>query len=102
KRFALAIDPVPVPGVGHGVDSSRSAANKFWFELSYDALRVAPDGNAYELRGNRLSVGAGEFDFDPRGATEKAKSFAKAMTKNIPAVAVAVPLIADLQNIADL
>ncbi|HEY2588676.1 MAG TPA: DUF1598 domain-containing protein [Tepidisphaeraceae bacterium] len=101
KRFAMGIDKSPVPGVGNGVDRSRSAANKYWFEASYEPLRVAKDGAAYEIRGNRLLVRAGAFDFDPRGATQKAMTFAEQFTKHMPELAVAVPLFAELQNVAD-
>ncbi len=79
----------------------RSAANKFWFEADYEPLLVSRGGDAFELRGQRLKVGCGAFDFDARGATEKAKTFAEHFTHNLPAVAVAVPLFAELQNIAD-
>jgi hypothetical protein len=101
KRFAMGLDKSPVPGVGNGVDHSRSAANKYWFEASYDPLRVSKDQNAYEIGGQRLLVRAGAFDFDPRGATEKAVTFASQFTKNLPALASAVPLFAELQNVAD-
>ncbi|HSU67044.1 MAG TPA: DUF1598 domain-containing protein [Tepidisphaeraceae bacterium] len=101
KRYAIGLDKSPVPGVGNGVDHSRSAANKYWFEASYEPLRVSKDGNAYEIRGQRLLVRAGGFDFDPRGATEKAMTFASQFTKNVPALAAAVPLYAELQNVAD-
>lgn len=101
KRFAMGLDKSPVSGVGNGVDHSRSAANKYWFEASYEPLRVSKDQNAYEMTGQRLLVRAGAFDFDPRGATEKAVTFASQFTKNLPALASAVPLFAELQNVAD-
>lgn len=101
KRFAMGLDHAPVPNMINAVDSSRSAANKFWFEADYQPLLVSPAGDAFEVRGQRLKVGAGAFDFDARGATEKAKAFAEHFTRNVPALAVAVPLFAELQNIAD-
>jgi hypothetical protein len=76
--------------------------NRFWFETSYEPLRVSPDGNAYELRGQRVQVKAGAFVFDPRGATEKAQAFARKFTEKVAGVAVAEPLVAELQNVADL
>ena len=105
KRFAMGMEPAAgAPGVaiGHAVDNTRSAMNRFWFETDYEPLRVAPDGNAYEVRGRRVQVKAGAFDFDPRGATEKAMAFATKFTDKIPALAIAEPLIAELQNVADL
>jgi hypothetical protein len=104
--MAMGLEPAvagaPGVGIGHAVDNTRSAMNRFWFETSYEPLRVAPDGNAYEIRGQRLQVLAGAFSFDPRGATDKALAFAKKFTDRMPAVAVAEPLIAELQNVADL
>ena len=106
KRFAMGLEPAaagaPGIGIGHAVDNSRSAMNRFWFETQYEPLRVAPDGNAYEIRGQRVQVKAGAFSFDPRGATEKAMAFANKFTDKVPTLAVAEPLIAELQNIADL
>jgi Protein of unknown function (DUF1598) len=102
KRFSTGADRPLVDGVGHAVDDSRSAANKFWFVMSYEPLLVAEDGNAYEFRGQRLGVKAGGFNFDPRGATDKAKAYAERLTKHIPAYSQAVPLFAELQNVADV
>ncbi len=101
KRFALGLDHAPLPDMINAVDSSRSAANMFWFEANYEPLLVSAGGDAFELRGQRLRVKAGGFDFDPRGSTEKARKFAEHFTQNVPALAVAVPLFAELQNIAD-
>jgi hypothetical protein len=102
KRLALGMDSLPSVPMGNAVDNSRSAANKFWFKAAYDPLLVSRDGNSYEIRGQRLAIESGMFDFDPRGATEKAKAFADKFTKQMPAVARAVPLVAELGNIADL
>jgi len=101
KRLALGLDVLPTVPVGNGVDNSRSAANKYWFEASFDPLLVSRDGNAYGIRGQRLATKAGMFDFDPRGATEKAKMFATKLSGQMPALAIALPVVADLQNIAD-
>ena len=106
KRFAMGLEPAaagaPGIGIGHAVDNTRSAMNRFWFETDYEPLRVASDGNAYEFRGRRVQVKAGAFSFDPRGATDKAAAFAKRFTEKVAALAVAEPLIAELQNVADL
>ena len=101
KRLALGLDVLPTVPVGNAVDSSRSAANKYWFEASFDPLLVSEDGSAYEIRGQRLAIKAGMFDFDPRGATDKAKAFAAKLSARMPDLAVALPIVADLQNIAD-
>jgi hypothetical protein len=101
KRICLGIDAAPVRDVGNGMDSSRSAGNRFWFETSYEPLLVSADSNIYELRGQRLQLKAGALSFDPRGATAKAEAFAKKFTQKIPALAADLPIFADLQNIAD-
>jgi hypothetical protein len=73
-----------------------------WYELNYQPILVTPAGDAYQLRGPRLKVQAGSFNWDPKGATPKAYEFARKMTKNIETLANTQPLLAELQNIADL
>jgi hypothetical protein len=102
KRLVLGLDPMPVPGVGSPVDNTRAAGNRFWFEASYAPLLVSPDNDAYELRGPRLTLKAGAFSFDPKGATETSKTFAKNFSAKLPQLATVVPLFADLQNVSDL
>jgi hypothetical protein len=102
KRFSIGLEAVPVPGVGTSIDNSRAAGNAFWFETLYEPMLVAVDGNAFELRGQRLQLKAGALPFDEQGATEKAKAFAKRLTDKMNVLAAEVPLYADLQNITDL
>lgn len=101
KRMALGVDRSPIVSLGNAMDNTRSAANKFWFVADYEPLLVSKDGNAYEIRGQRLGLQCGAFDFAPGGATETAKRWAAKFAKNIPALATAVPFYAELQNIAD-
>lgn len=102
KRLSLGADKSPVPGVGVAVDDSRAAAFRVWFEPKYEPLLVSPDGNAYQLRGQRLQLKAGAFSFDPRGATPAAQRYADAFTAKIPQLAQSISLFAELQNVADL
>jgi hypothetical protein len=102
KRMALGIETPPVPGINVAVDNSRGAASRVWFEAAYEPLIVSEDGNAFELRGQRLKLLAGEESFDPKGATRAAQNFANNFTKKMPQMCAAVPVFADLQNIADL
>jgi hypothetical protein len=102
KRFFLGLDPIPVAGIGLPIDNTRAAGNRFWFELDYAPLLVSPQGDAFEFRGQRLTLKAGAFSFDTKGATETSKKFAKNFAANMPRLATAVPLFADLQNVADL
>ena len=101
KRFAMGLHRSPVANLGNAVDNSRTAANKFWFEPSYDPLLVSADANAYAIRGQRLAVKAGAFDFDARGATPHAMAWAATFSRDIPPLAASVPLFAELQNITD-
>ena len=102
KRYGMGLARHTVPGLGTIVDSTRQAVNMIWFELAYEPILVAPDGNAYGLRGPRLRVQAGSFDWDPKGATPKAFEFAKKMSQNLQTLGDTQPLVADLQNLADL
>jgi hypothetical protein len=91
-----------VGGVGNAIDASRAAGSRVWFEAFYDPLLVSTDSNVYELRGQRLQLKAGALSFDPKGATQRAEDFAKQFTQRMPGLAAAVPIFADLENIADL
>jgi len=102
KRLVLGLDPSPVLGVASPIDNSRAAGNRFWFETHYEPLLVSADGAAFELRGPRLKLQARAFSFDAKGATPRSAAFAKAVTDKLPALAAAIPLFADLQNVADL
>jgi hypothetical protein len=101
KRFGMGLHRSPIANLGNAVDNSRSAANKFWFAPDYDPLLVSADGLSFGIRGQRLKVEAGGFDFDPRGATPKALAWAKQFTKDMSGLCAAVPLFAELENIAD-
>jgi len=63
KRFALALEPAAsqATGIGHAVDNTRSAMNRFWFETGFDPLRVSPAGDAFEFRGP-MWLGARQLD----------------------------------------
>lgn len=102
KRMFMGVDRSHVATLGNVLDNSRSSANKFWFETSYEPLRVSQDGNSFEIRGTRLKVDCGEFDFDPRGATDAAKAWTKRFNDSILPLCNAIPVYADLQNLADL
>jgi len=102
KRFGLGLARHTVAGLGNIVDNTRQAVNMIWFELAYQPILMSAEGDAYGLRGPRLKVQAGSFNWDPKGATPKAYEFAKKMSDGLDAIATQQPLIADLQNLADL
>ncbi len=101
KRYGLGLAQSTVPDLGTIVDNSRAAVNMIWYELAYDAMLVSPEGDAYGLRGPRLRVQAGGFDWDAKGATPKAFEFAKKMSRSMETLAMNQPFIAELQNLAD-
>ena len=102
KRYALGLASTTVPDLGSTIDNTRAAVNMVWYSLAYDPILVSKDGDAYGLRGPRLKVEAGSFDWDPKGATPKAFRFATKMSKSMEVLAINQPLIAELQNLADL
>lgn len=102
KRYSLGLEMVPLAGVGNPIDSSRDAGNAYWFEAAYDPMLVSEDGLVYHLRGPRLRINSGKIPFDDKGATEKAKAWAKTLSTKMPQFAAAMPIIADLQNATDL
>jgi hypothetical protein len=102
KRHAMGLEPTPLVQIGSAVDNTRIAANRFWFETKYEPLLVSPAGDSYSIRGPRLQLKCGATTFDEKGATEKAKAYATAFSKNVPALAASVAYFADLQNISDL
>jgi hypothetical protein len=102
KRFAMGLEASPIVMIGSAVDNSRVASSRFWFEPKYEPLLVSPAGDSFAIRGPRLQLKCGATTFDEKGATEKAKAYAAAFTKNVPALATSVAYFAELQNIADL
>jgi hypothetical protein len=102
KRYGLGLAHSTIPDLGTIVDNSRAAVNMIWYELAYEPILISTAGDAYGLRGPRLKVQAGSFDWDPKGATPKAFEFARKMSHGIETLAINQPLIADLQNLADL
>jgi hypothetical protein len=102
KRYGLGLARSTLPDLGNGVDNTRRAVNMWWYELAYEPILVSPEGDAFGFRGPRLKVQAGSFDWDPKGATPKAFEFAKRMSQHMEMLATTQPLVADLQNLADL
>ena len=103
KRFALGVEPCPFPGTGTIVEgSSKFPLSHVWFELAYDPVLSAEDGNAFQLSGPRLQVKVGEEMFSDKDATRRAVTFAKQFNLAEPKIAAAVPIFQDLQNMGDL
>ncbi|MCA9038542.1 MAG: DUF1598 domain-containing protein, partial [Planctomycetaceae bacterium] len=89
--------------------SGSMDALRWWMTVGYDAIRVAPNGQAFELTGrtvkclseNQMVKADGQ-----REATGKAdranREFAELFTKHLPELAKQDAAFADLQNIFDL
>ncbi|QDU63603.1 hypothetical protein Pan216_44840 [Planctomycetes bacterium Pan216] len=81
----------------------ESLYSRVWFTPDYDSLIVAPEGDAYELRGQGLRVLASD---SPTGRSNSsgpsAEAFAKQFTEHFPEMEAAIPVLADLRNVTDL
>ncbi|HUG93392.1 MAG TPA: DUF1598 domain-containing protein [Planctomycetaceae bacterium] len=123
KRIALGHDPSPVREVVNYLDLSarrfnRRAAQKqhrWWFMGHYDAVYHTPDELAFELAGQGVKVvtartpptsasAGGDPTADPDGdpPSPAAVEFADALTKHFAAVAEALPVFLELQNLVGL
>jgi len=88
---------------------SSMDALRWWLTVAYDAIRVSPDGNAYELTGrsvqclseNQLLKNDGQRE-SSGGADRANAEFARLFTENLSALAKEDLVFADLQNIFDL
>lgn len=84
-------------------------ALRWWMTVAYDAIRVAPDGNSFELTGRSIQC-LSENQFlkangtrESTGAADRANAeFADLFTEHLPALAEEDLVFADLQNIFDL
>ncbi|MDG1897603.1 MAG: DUF1598 domain-containing protein [Fuerstiella sp.] len=89
--------------------SSSMDALRWWMSVGYDAIRMSPDGKAFEFSGNSvecLSENQFVHDNGDRTGTGKASrantKFAELFTKHLPDLAAQDPVFADLENILDL
>ncbi len=107
KQLALGILPSPVAKV----ESYRSMIDKperehrFSLESNYDALRVSPDGLAYELKGLSLRANGGLLghpESKPEDMTPAARRFVQLCNENFEALVKGLPSWADLCNLGDL
>lgn len=102
KRQALGLDPIPVRGMTHAIARRAKAAGRFWFESSYEPIKMSADKRVYALSGKRLQVKSGRLMFQEGGASRKARGFATNFTRHMDKLAAAEPAYADLQNLTDL
>ena len=102
KRIALGVEEAPAPGIGAAIENTRAPASHVWFEMDYKPVLSSEDGYAFQLQGARLQVKVGEEMFNDKDPTHRAVAFARQFNLNMAKMCAAVPLFADLQNMADL
>lgn len=82
---------------------------RWWFTLNYDALRSAPQNDAFELHGPGVKVLSENEMLTERGervhtgkSSDLNSKFARSFTKNFEALAGKYPIYADMRNVFDL
>ncbi len=106
------------PGVTSYLDSIELAKGeapppmgvlRWWFTLNYDALRAAPQNDAFQLHGPGVKVLSENEMLTERGervhtgkSSDLNSKFARSFTKNFEALAGKYPIYADMRNVFDL
>ncbi|MGI8982825.1 MAG: DUF1598 domain-containing protein [Pirellulaceae bacterium] len=82
---------------------------RWWFTLNYDALRSAPQNDAFELHGPGVKVLSENEMLTERGervhtgkSSDLNSKFARSFTKNFESLAAKYPIYADMRNVFDL
>jgi hypothetical protein len=82
---------------------------RWWFTLNYDALRAAPQHDAFQLHGPGVKVLSENEMLTERGervhtgkSTDLNSQFARSFTKNFESLASKYPIYADMRNVFDL
>jgi Protein of unknown function (DUF1598) len=82
---------------------------RWWFTLNYDALRSAPQNDAFQLHGSGVKVLSENEMLSERGervhtgkSSDLNSKFARGFTKNFEVLAGKYPIYADLRNVFDL
>jgi hypothetical protein len=89
--------------------SSSMDALRWWMAVGYDAIRMSPDGKAFEFSGSSvecLSENQLVHENGDRTGTGNASrantKFANLFTKHLPELAAQDPVFAELENVFDL
>ena len=82
---------------------------RWWFTLNYDALRSAPQHDAFQLHGPGVKVLSEDEMLTERGervhtgkSSDLNSQFARSFTKNFESLAAKYPIYADMRNVFDL
>jgi hypothetical protein len=112
KRIALGVVPSGVKGVRSHLAMLTPGGNtlqRWWFVPLYDAVKVNNDRSVFQISGPRAQLLAQEEVTDSAGnrsdAVTTRKSielFAQQFSENLPELAKAHPVFAQMQNLFDL
>jgi hypothetical protein len=107
KQLALGLMPSPVSKVQSykSLVEKPEAEHRFSLESNYDALKVSPDGNAYELRGLSLKVNGGLLgkpETKPEDMSPAGRKFVQLANENLDALLRHLLSWSDLCNLGDL
>ncbi len=107
KQLALGVYASPTPKVTSykSMLTAPEESHRFSLESNMDALRVSPDGRAFELRGSSLKVNGGLLDkpdSKPEDMSTAGKRFVALCNENWDALARHLVAWTDLANLADL
>jgi hypothetical protein len=82
---------------------------RWWFTLNYDALRSAPQNDAFQLHGPGVKVLSENEMLTERGervhtgkSSDLNSQFARSFTRNFESLAAKYPIYADMRNVFDL
>jgi len=107
KQLALGILASPALKVKsyRSLLSRPEAEHRFSLESDYEALRVSPAGDAYELRGLSLKVNGGLLgkpETTPEDMSQAGRTFVELCNANFALLLRGLPEWADLCNLGDL
>lgn len=111
KLFSVGRDMPRVNGFRSQLDLQKpgdTIYQRWWFTPFYDSLKKTEDNNAFQFSGKRLQImSQDEFISDNGQRTAANQSFtsqkwAQLINEKLPELVVAVPVLAELQNLTDI
>ena len=114
KRIAMGLAPSPVKGFSSYLEMSRNVRQgnsqnpRWWMACDYETLAHDDQKSVFKISGDRvktltdLDMIADDGTASASGKADKvATAWAEKMTENFDALATAIPVFADLENIMD-
>jgi len=112
KLVSMGLERSNVPGFHNHLSMLAPNGNsiqRWWFTPYFEAIRRTPDGDAFEIAGQRVQLCAQEEISDGRGQRQNAtttrvstQKYAQHFTDKFPQLAEKSGIFADLQNLIDL